>query len=495
MNVTLHSFSKKHNSTAVPAPGTGTSVTVVLKDQSGVLDPVIELQTQADPSAFNYLHIPEFGRYYWLREWTYYRGAWTGSFYVDPMASWKAGIGAQTLYVYRSSAAWDGKIVDNYYPMNTKVSYAKQDIPSPFSINVQDPTADEGFYVVGIIVGSDITYIAVTAGDLEKLISGLFSNQYFESVSGATQLTPEIKTRIDPMQYISKIHYIPCKLQQGFANTWGYIGYLSQQTVSTLKIGKGTIDFQQLPVPTNFRYYEFIVRFVTDMYYPINIRPEGGGLSHPQISSRGAFLRSYPYTKWTLWMPPYGLIELPSDAMVDATELLLRMTVDVRTGDSRFLITATNLYGDSDTVLVNTTGSVAIDHPLANIFTPGTNYMSLLGAGISGVLSAATGNYAGIFGAIQNGINTYAAGTVPHLSTMGSQGSGSQFTGTPQLVAQFIEVVDDDLQGRGRPLCAKRQISSIPGYITADPDELTLPATARELEEIRGFISGGFFYE
>ena len=229
------------------------------------------------------------------------------------------------------------------------------------------------------------------------------------------------------------------------------------------------------------------------MYLPINLRTTT--FTHPQEQDRGFFLRSAPYTKWTLWMPPYGLIELPSDALTNATEILLRITVDVRTGDSRFLVTSTNFFGDDDTVLVNTTGNIAIDHPIAGIFTPGTNYMNMLGAGITGLLSAVSGNFAGVFGAFQNAINTYAAGTVPHLSTMGSQGSGSQLTGTPQLVAQFINVVDDDVAGRGRPLCSKRLISSIPGYITADPDELSIAASARELEEIRGFISGGFFYE
>jgi hypothetical protein len=95
----------------------------------------------------------------------------------------------------------------------------------------------------------------------------------------------------------------------------------------------------------------------------------------------------------------------------------------------------------------------------------------------------------------QRAVGAFVEGKVPHLSATGSVGSCSGMCGSPKLIVTFQNAANDDVAGRGRPLCAKRTLSAIPGYIMADPDELSIAATARELEEIRGFISGGFFYE
>ena len=78
---------------------------------------------------------------------------------------------------------------------------------------------------------------------------------------------------------------------------------------------------------------------------------------------------------------------------------------------------------------------------------------------------------------------------------MRSQGSGSEMIGNGELVAQFIPLVDDDLSGRGRPLCEEKQISAIPGFISADPDRLSVPCTSGEYEKICEYVSTGFFYE
>ena len=61
------------------------------------------------------------------------------------------------------------------------------------------------------------------------------------------------------------------------------------------------------------------------------------------------------------------------------------------------------------------------------------------------------------------------------------------------IVQQYAS--QDDLAALGRPLMDIRQLSQIPGYIKADPDELAVPCTDAELSEIREAIAGGFFYE
>jgi hypothetical protein len=41
----------------------------------------------------------------------------------------------------------------------------------------------------------------------------------------------------------------------------------------------------------------------------------------------------------------------------------------------------------------------------------------------------------------------------------------------------------------------KRQLSTIPGYIIGDPDEISIASTDQELTEIRDAVREGFYYE
>ena len=77
ISVNMYTFSKYANSTEQPA-GAGTSFDCVLKDTSGVINPTIALKLDMsfNVSAYNYAYIPDFERYYFVREWTWERGLW-----------------------------------------------------------------------------------------------------------------------------------------------------------------------------------------------------------------------------------------------------------------------------------------------------------------------------------------------------------------------------------------------------------------------------------
>lgn len=496
MNVVFYtSFAKKDNSTKQPTGGT--TFNCVLKDSSGVLSPQIEISTTGNPRSYNYAYISDFGRYYYVEEWTYYRGVWTASLKVDVLASWKDSIGAATLYINRSSFTYNGKIVDGLFPMKAEVLVRRSNIPGIFYPGYEEEIWDSGFYVVGLIVRNDVQYIGCTSANLAKLFRSLFSDAYFESVSNMTSITPEIKTQINPFQYVTKILYIPAPIMAGVTSTaWGYFKYASYQSVTSLKVGLGTCTFAN---DDAFGYYDFLGAYMSRMKWPIPL--DDLGFHHPQADTRGNFLRSAPYTKWSLYLPPFGLIDLPSDEMTSASYVFLDVTADVRTGAARLKVTAKNGALDPypETVIVTTSANCGVEHPIAGVFTPGHSLLSMVGPAIGGISSAASGNYAGavggFFSAAINGIQAYAAGTVPHVSKITSQGSGSEMIGNGELVAQFIPLVDDDLPGRGRPLCEEKQISTIPGFISADPDRLEVPCTSGEYTQICEYVSTGFFYE
>ena len=117
MQAIFYTFTKRINSTAVPASG-GTSYNIILKEDSGLLQPEIFLKWtgSGSPCAFNYVHIPDFQRYYWISNWTYSERQWGASLSVDVLASWKTQIGAAEKYVLRSYAESDPHVLDKLYP-------------------------------------------------------------------------------------------------------------------------------------------------------------------------------------------------------------------------------------------------------------------------------------------------------------------------------------------------------------------------------------------
>lgn len=494
MNVTLYTFSKKHNSTAVPTGGT--SVDVVLKDEAGVLDPIIELHTSASPSAYNYLYIPTFGRYYWLREWTYNRGIWTGSFYADPLASWKTQIGAQQLYVFRSAAEWDGRITDTYYPTVADPEFTIIDLPALWTTTQASAAAaiHTGRYIVGIISdrSSLTTYYAFTESDMESFMGGLFNDHYYETVLGTTTLTPELKAQVNPVEYIVSCRYWPAGFLAGSSSS--VVQFQGVYGGSNIYVGKGYVPIDGSIPGAGSALTGSVLLFgggkhLTYYTQPIDI----SSITHPQQAARGIFLRSAPYTTWELFYPPFGLIELDSTDLIEATSIIMGVGLDIRAGTGSLDVYASD--GTTNKLIARTLSPVAVDVPIHGIMQTGTGPVNLFAPALSAAASLAHGDLMGAAQFTQRAVGAFVSGKVPHLSATGSVGSSSGMSGSPKLIVTHQMVANDDLTGRGRPLCAKRTLSALPGYIMADPDELSIVATARELEEIRGFISGGFFYE
>ena len=68
------------------------SLTGALKDQSSIIDPNILVQMDAVPS-FNYVYIPAFSRYYYVKNITSVRnGLWLIEMHVDVLMSHKAAV-------------------------------------------------------------------------------------------------------------------------------------------------------------------------------------------------------------------------------------------------------------------------------------------------------------------------------------------------------------------------------------------------------------------
>lgn len=85
-----------------------------LRDETSVINPVVLLHAE-NPSLYNYAYIPQFHRYYYIRDIASVRnGLWRVSLTVDPLMSFKTDI--LELNVILSDTETAG--VSNYYSGN-----------------------------------------------------------------------------------------------------------------------------------------------------------------------------------------------------------------------------------------------------------------------------------------------------------------------------------------------------------------------------------------
>lgn len=119
------------------------------KTAENVLSPVIQVQSDADLSQYNYCEIMEFGRKYFMTARADSAHVWTLTLKVDSLSSFAAGIRASKAIVKRSK----NKI--NYY-MNDGTFYTEQrEIVTyhTFKVNGTNATMGEDSYFLLVAGG------------------------------------------------------------------------------------------------------------------------------------------------------------------------------------------------------------------------------------------------------------------------------------------------------------------------------------------------------
>lgn len=474
INVDFYTFSKKENSTEQPNPLYKTTYACVLKDACGILNPSITLNlgTSGNPASFNYAYINDFSRYYFIDEWTYEQGLWTASMHVDVLATYKAGIGLSTQYVLRAatSAAWDDKIVDNYYP--AKGFYTT-------SVETKDNfwSMTNATLILGVVApdsGTSITraavrYYALTSAQATALFDWMFNiNNY-----NITDITSDLaKTLFNPFQYISSAFWVPFSVTGGVSSTIKY-GYWNTGLTATEIAGDS---------------YKWLTGSFTI--------PQ-----HPQAATRGDYLNMSPYSKYILDFPPFGRFELDSLIVGDAPTLYFGVAVDLQNGTGKLSVSTKRIAGgttiDIDNINVGQfDGDVGVPIILAQMLP--NNPAGLLGSVASSAISIATGNIAGAISSIGNALSS----SIPELQMSGSQGSVTNYyIGKPKLITRTVNIVDANDDHSGRPVCKELVLNTLAasatssGYILCADGDLPFSATSTELVQIRNYLTGGFFYE
>lgn len=472
--VRFWTFTKKYNSTKHPLTADATNYNCIIKDGSAIINPkiVLDLERTADPSQLNYCRIPAFGRYYWVREWSFDKGLWTASLECDVLASYKTEIGASSLYILRAAGAYNGDIVDNLYPTKTGAYFSSDTITSPYA----DP-ATGGCYIVGVVSKSgdfgSIRYYAVTRFVMARIMTYLIDNAV-DTANGFSASDASMalqKSIVDPIQYIKSVVWVP-------------IDYADITGTETTRI----------------ELYEWSLtgpnpaKIITD---PRQIITANFTIpKHPDTAARGNYVNVSPYTLATLAFPPFGLIELDTTVLCSATTLSCIIDLDLITG-SAILMTRANQI-----TMNRISAQLGVPVQISQVYR---DYMGAISGALGAVGNIAgavgsfmTGNVAGGVGAIAgvaSGIGSSISALAPRANTIGSGGNYSVLRRSPSLHMQFNRPVDDDLTQNGRPLCEKRTINTLSGYMLIQDGDVPIAGTRTEGEQIRAFLEGGFYYE
>lgn len=479
MTIKFYSMSKRPNSTKQPAPNSEilTLSSVELKDECSYINPTIRIKDKVSgvtfvPGLYNYVYIPLWTSYYFVRDWRYINGAWEVDLSLDCMATHKTEIGNTSAYIIRSASQYNGNIIDSFYPASVVKSVSKQALTG----SIYHTSLPAGAYVVGVInnassaynVGA-INYYALSQAQLSSLLQYLFSSNIFNN-SNITEMGEGLyKSLFDPFQYIVSCMWFPQDIS-GFGTT-----------TETIKVGYWDTGISGVRV----------ANIVKNM----NIKTASPISAHPLAATRGNYLNYAPYTTLTLYLPPFG--EIPIDTTFNQympnTYVWVKVMIDAITGQADAYIsltdgTSTDQNADPGRYMTMRSAQIGVPIQLAQITSDYITAASSAGGAVANLIGL---DIAGLFENIITGVKA----AMPKVSTSGANGSFIEIIEEPFLVCEYASLAAENNSEFGRPLCDTRTINTLSGYIKCGEADHAFAGTAYERQTINEFMRNGFFYE
>ena len=464
MTIDFYSFAKKINSTALPTGSPILSISASLKDESGIINPVLQIGFAATfaPALYNYCHISDYGRYYFIDDWTFRDGYWEAACRCDVLGSWKTDIGNATKYVIRSAYNYNPRIIDDFYPATFDEAEIALEYDFGFDI-------DSGDYVIGVVnrqdtnVGGMVSFYRMTQATMDEMRRAMYPtpSDYFEDI---TLITGDVlRSIIDPWQYLISCKRFPISIPH-----------------ETLQ---SNITFGQWASNGSDRMIGWRLSGMTDW----------GSLTHDfTIASdwlgRDARERSAPGTHIFVVCNPWGAVELSPSDFSASSVIRLEILPDFVTGDGILKIYA--VKGPLQTLVAQRTARLGVDTTIA------ASHINALGGvtqGIGAIANAVGGNFVGAL----SGAATASQSLTPSLSGATALQEGMvSLEGVARVIVKTPKYPGQDVAEHGRPLYYTAQLSTLPGYLKlADGDFEATGCMQQELERIGEFFTSGFYYE
>lgn len=412
LTLSLFSFSKRHNSTAIPS-GDGFVVDVALKRETSFNNPVFVLHG-AKPTA-TYARFEN--AYYFIDDLRSIRDdVWELVCSIDPLATLRDAILATNAFV-EYAAQGNGDIMDDRILPTCETTAAQVNGDLEFNAT--------GHYNIAVVGLDGVNVYELTEGELRGVLSSI--SQWKDNLFlGATDAVDaliagfgQLVSSGSAMDCIRSCKWLP------FAKTGG----------STLPLYLGLYDSG---ISASVVSSPFFRKSVT--------------LTVP--FTRTGYLRLQPYTDVFLYLPFVGVVNVSHPRLVETDIIMITMSRDNRTGRVAYVVSA-------GTTRIGTYGAdTGSEYPVGVSNIAAGN---LINASASAAQAYVTGNLVGTAtGAFAaSSPTTGAVGTI-----QGGAGAGLPLECALYCVEHDISGAPANMaQSQGVPLYANRQMSALSGYV------------------------------
>lgn len=478
MVVFFYSFPKRKNSTQVPT-GAGVERECVLKDTSTVLSPTLDIHGLGSPPGYDYMFIPDFGRYYFVENWSYYRGIWTVSGVVDVLASWVNQIKATTAYVLFSSSNYNLSAIDNR--IGATSGYIRNQIDYDFSgtMSGQELVPGGMFALTALSKESNWATGAATTYFMTYQQMQTFARAMLDM--GLWEQLKQFFT--NPLDSIIDCYYLPLNLSI-YANL--------------------TVD---IPVQLG----EYTLPGVTAK------APQATGLAVKSLSQEmeipwiySDFRKCSKFTNISLFVPFCGEKSIPPEEIMGAMDdsgtwvpetLTVDYGLDIMSGSIQAIAYSTI----KRKVLAEFSGNCKIQLPIGQTQTRIGQLMNAVPSAAGAIAGIATGNVAlgasGVWNALANVVQP-----ANHKTMGGFSGSilgailGNEVTRWQnfRLICTALNSTTDPSNIRSSigNVCAKSvSLGSLTGYCQTSGASVSISGYDSERDQINSLLDGGIFLE
>ena len=209
--------------------------------------------------------------------------------------------------------------------------------------------------------------------------------------------------------------------------------------------------------------------------------------AHPQ-NSRGTFLNFAPYTRLTLYYPPFGSIPIDPAYTGKGNIMNILLTTDLISGQGNLRVSMGTNGTTDNNIVAERDGQIGVPIQLSQIVS---DYMGMSNS-MSSIFGSATSlNLGGIFSGIMSAVES----SYPKVTSLGNNGSFIMLSLASKLLVEHFRLVEENNSEFGRPLCTNKQISTIAGYIQTGEADHQFSGTKSENADINRYMQEGFYYE
>lgn len=468
--LTTWTFSKRHNSTAIPAT-LGSDHDVNLKGGCDILAPVFVLQISGTPT-FNYCKFQ--GRYYFV----------TG---IKSVRQDLCEISAQVdvLATFKSAVTGSSQFVLYYTHANTEISDKRLSTKTTQTTQSESGSFDEfgkgTCYVLSVVGQDSVGQYAIDLDDLKDIVSQNFLDTLEHQID--TVSLPASDSLVDFAQYITDL-----LTQEALSFT--YVGKIADcirncyalpiryaawgGTSETIFIGRASSGQSGYRLANNER-----------------ILTDSATVTIPWQATD--WRRNAPYHEIYLYIPCIGLTTISPSDVIGETALHIDLTLDKLSGDVIINV------GTTSKVLAQYTTNVAVNYPV------GFSNVDPAGAitSVAGAVGAISGAVNPVIGAAVAGLGLTNI-IQPQPETIGSNGGGA-FLGlvgyTGYKVYCFTIFHDTTVSPssvsavKGTPYNGVLNLQNITGYVQCMDASVSGSMTDTEREEINNLLNGGVYIE